>query len=70
MSINPSDVKPNPADPLLNPPAVPEVFRPDLPLPLANEPPPDQPTSAPGPILSPIQPDHPLGPHTAIERTG
>src|SRR4051794_7966791 len=58
MPIKPSDAKPNPADPLANPPAVPEVTNPDLPIPLANEQPPDE-TSAdpdPGSLIRPAGP--------------
>jgi hypothetical protein len=54
------DPKPNPADPLSNPPAVPEVTRPDLPLPDGLLLEPDE--------LPPLtEPDHPLGPHYVID---
>lgn len=69
MTIKPPDGKPNPADPLSNPPTVPEVTPSDLPIPAANEPPPDDPSGALMPGRSSTQPDHPLGPHSAIERT-
>ena len=70
MPIKPPDAKPNPADPLANPPAVPEVVRPDLPFAPANEQPPDETSADPVPDRSSVRPDHPLGPRWAIERRG
>ena len=49
--------KPNPADPIWNPPAVPEIAQRDLSLATLNEPPVPEPDSPP-PL---IEPDHPFG---------
>jgi len=62
-----SDAKPNPADPLSNPPSVPEVIWPDEPVLLPNEPPSMPPAGVPTPSSPPIEPDHPLGPHDLIK---
>ena len=67
MPVRPPDVKPNPADPLSNPPTSSEGTPRDMPVPLPNEPPPEEPKDAPRPGCSPTQPDHPLGPHVVIE---
>ena len=66
MPIKASKAKPNPADPLANPPTGPDFTRSDLPVPLPNEPP-DEQTGVPRPTDSPAQADHPLGPPEPIE---
>ena len=67
MPIKLPEAKSNPADPLSNPPTFPEVTLRDLPVPLPNEPPPEEPKDAPRPGCSPTKPEHPLGPHAVIE---
>src|SRR3954447_1071780 len=64
--VRPPEAKPNPADPLSNPPTFPEVTPHDMPVLLPNEPP-EEPKDAPRPGCPPTQPDHPLGPHDVIE---
>src|SRR4051794_31227696 len=68
MPTKPPDAKPNPADPLANPPAAPDVERSELPVPLPNDPP-NESNGAPSPTGFPNQPDHPLGPPEPIERS-
>jgi len=67
MPVRPPEAKPNPADPLSNPPTLSEVTLRDLPVPLPNELPPEELKGAPRPGCSLTQPDHPLGPHASIE---
>ena len=61
ITVRPPEAKPNPADPLSNPPTFAEVTPRDK-VPLPNEPPPEEPKDAPRPGCPPTQPDHPLGP--------
>ena len=67
MPIKPPEPKPSPADPLANPPAVPDLTQADLPVPLPNEPP-TKPDGASGVILPQTGMDHPLGPPEPVER--
>jgi len=67
MPLRPPEAKPNPADPLSNPPSLSEVTPRDMPAPLPNEPPPEKPKDTRKPGCSLTQPDHPLGPHEVIE---
>jgi len=68
MPTKPPDAKPNPADPLANPPAAPDVERSGLPVPLPDEPS-NEPRGAAAPTLSSTRTDHPLGPPEPIERS-
>src|SRR3954469_176558 len=43
MPVRPPEAKPNPADPLSNPPTFSEVTPRDMPTPLPNDPPPEEP---------------------------
>ena len=67
IAVRPPEAKPNPADPLSNPPTFPEVTPHDMPVLLPNEPPPRSRRTLLGPGTRPTQPDHPLGPHDVIE---
>ena len=67
MPVRSPEAKPNPADPLSNPPTCSEVTPRELTVPLPNEPPSEEPTDASKPVCSPTQPDHPPGPHAVIE---
>ena len=60
--------KPHPADPLSNPPPVPQATVPDEPMPLPNQPPRMPPVGVLTPGCPPIQLDHRLGPRDAVER--
>jgi hypothetical protein len=62
------ETKPNPADPLSNPSALPDHSDCDLPLPGGDEMPEPEADLTPSPPLRP-DPHHPLGPRDIVERS-